>query len=168
MCIVLEGCRFIVRWHMRRASEVRRYDAQSRGRPPPICDMTWLETSPYVRVLQYLSQLQAGQGHRMILLWGRSHESFEEWAEAEPDTLLRFRRTCECASAWICQRHHRDSCSMPAQLVGVVDKRRPLDERQELVQHKNIGQKYTTLDNDFEVWNWFGDVCAVQGLDRLI
>ena len=132
LCIVLEPCRWLARWFMRRSSQWRRARAQRRGKAPPVCDMTWLEASPAVRVLQYLSQLLSGRASRLTLLWSRRCDSWEDFCTAEPDTLLMLRRTVQVASAEIEMRHFRPYFQLPFSLCSIVDHRRPVDQRRAL------------------------------------
>ena len=117
---------------MRRSAQWRRARAQRRNKAPPVSDMTWLESSPAVRVLQYLSQLLSGRAPRLILLWSRRCESWEEFCLAEPDTLLMLRRSVQVASAEIDMRHFRPFFQLPFSLASLADSRRPMDQRRAL------------------------------------
>jgi len=134
LSIVLEPLRWLTRWFMRRTSVVRRLRAQQLRRPAPICDLVWLPASPAVRVLQYYSHLLSGQASRLVLVWGRSYESFAEWAASEVDSLALLRRVCMAASAWVHFRHLQGSMCYPWLLAGLVDGRRSMADRSALAK----------------------------------
>jgi hypothetical protein len=106
--------------------------AQMKGRVPPLCDLVWIATSPAILVLQYLSQLLTGCSNRLVLLYSRTHDNFETWARDRPDDLARFRRTVQCAHAWVTFRHIQGLFSMPWIAAGLVDRRRSQEDRENL------------------------------------
>ena len=139
LAIVLEPLRILMRWFRKRGSEMRRMDAMMRGKTPPLCDLTWLPASPVVRVRQYLSQLLNAShddepAPRLVLLWGRTHSNYAEWANDNPDVNDQLRRTVSCADTLVDKAHHRSSMSLPWVVTGVVDTRRSEDDQAMVAQ----------------------------------
>lgn len=134
LALVLEPLRWLTRWFLRRSSVQRRLRRQQQSKPGPICDLLWYPASPATRVLQYLSCLLDGSAPRLRLLWGRRHNSWEEWCEAEPDALATFRRAVCVASGWVFIRFQQSYLSYPWLLANVVDTRRPMAERRAVAQ----------------------------------
>ena len=133
LAIVMEPCRYLARWFMKRASSIGRSRAMRKGRSPPLCDLTWARASPAVKALQYLSYVLSGRARRLMLLYGRCAGSFDEWSHANPSALMQLRRTAQCAIVWIHYRHLNGSMSSPWMLAGCVDRRRPLPSRRRVV-----------------------------------
>ncbi len=145
LCVVMEPLRYLSRWFLRRSSLVRRNFAQARGRPPPLADLAWVAGSPITKVLQYVSHLMTGLASRLILLWHRKHNSFDEWCIADHAGLMKFRHVAHCASALVFQRHHQQSMNLPWLWVGVTDRRRSLADR-ELLASEIVNSSPETRD----------------------
>ena len=124
LSIALEGMRSLTRWFMRRPSIVRRACWQQQGRTPPLCDLIWAQASPAIKTCQYFSALLAGKSSRLILVWSRRHDSWEEFCEAEPELLFIFRRVVMCIDAWAWFIFVVGCMRMPWLLAALIDYRR--------------------------------------------
>ena len=151
LSIVFEPCRFITSWYFRRASLVQRGQAQHSGRMAPLCDLVWLQASPFTRCCQYLSMVLTGRASRLKLLWGRRYGSFDEWARAEPAALLQLRRTAAAAYTWMYHRGVEMHLKMPWPLASVCDARRAVSERKQIWRHFTHNSSAETLDEYFSV-----------------
>ena len=148
MSIFDEPVRWLTRWFMARSSHQRRHKSRERGKAPPLCSLAWDVASPATRVLQYLSSVMEGTAPRLKLLWGRSHDSFLEWAAACPAHLAMLRRVCACVSSWVWARHLEPYMRWPWKLAGLVDARRPTEDRRQIA-HDFCAAPSDALDESF-------------------
>ena len=151
LSIALEGLKYMTRWFLRCASTVRRVRRQSCGKLPPLCDLVSPRHSPAVAVCQYYSYLMTGEAPRLKLLWARSHNSFEEWAAANPELNFVFRRACQCASSWTHFFFVSKVLCMPWLAASLIDYRQSAENRSSLRQ-----QVWKLADAEEQIDDWFG------------
>ncbi len=95
LALALEPLRCLTSCFMRRSSASFR-TRRPTNNIPPVCSTVSDEFSPTVLVMTYMSWLMYGLAPRLILVWCRTHRTFDDWCKACPRTAayLQAARLC--------------------------------------------------------------------------
>ena len=101
LAIVVEPLRGLHLWILKTGHSVI-----DRSWWPPLLSFLWSRTSRLQMILQYYSMLLAGEGSRLLLLFGRvGCRNFEEFRSQYPDHVWLLRRAISVSSAQLHRRH---------------------------------------------------------------
>lgn len=87
-------------------------------------DLVWLDTYPFIAVLYYYTWALALLNPRLKLLFGRTHDNYLEWAEANPELNGKLRIAIEIAPGWLSFRNLHTVFSSPWLFARSGDPRR--------------------------------------------
>ena len=112
------------------------------SKPTLVCDAVFLDTSPFVVCLQYLTCLLRGECTRVSLLYRTAGcSTYQEFCRLRRAEFQTFRMCILCATSWVYRRHHYALRGFPWRLFALADPRVPAEEKA-AVRHEFLSKRW--------------------------